>query len=78
MTSPPKKRRFVVSDLGPFFAVHDTQAKQEYAFSAGKDKPHKSSNQLNSRRVELFPTREEAVRAALALNEKHEAGTLGW
>jgi hypothetical protein len=78
MTSPSKKRRFVVSDLGPFFAVHDTQAKQAYAFRAGKDKAHKSSNALNTRRLELFPTREEAVRAARELNEEHEAGTLGW
>ena len=78
MAPAPKKRRFVVSDLGFTFAVHDTQAKQEYAFRAGKDKPHKSSNALNTRRLELFPTREEAVRHALELNEKHEAGTLGW
>lgn len=78
MAPAPKTRRFVVSDLGFSFAVHDTQAKQEYAFRAGKDKAHKSSNALNSRRVELFPTREEAVRLALELNQKHEAGTLGW
>jgi hypothetical protein len=78
MVSQPAKRRFVVSDLGFSFAVHDTQAKQEYAFQAGKDKPHKSSNALNTRRVELFPTREEAVRKAQELNERHEQGTLGW
>ncbi len=78
MASSQKKRRFVVSDLGFSFAVHDTQAKQEYAFRAGMDKAHKSSNALNTRRVELFPTREEALRLALELNEKHEAGTLGW
>jgi hypothetical protein len=78
MASPPKKRRFVVSDLGFSFAVHDTEAKQEYSFRAGKDKTHKSSNALNTRRIELFPTREEALRMALELNEKHEAGTLGW
>ena len=77
MAPAPKKRRFVVSDLGFGFAVHDTQAKQEYAFEAGREKNHKSSNALNTERVELFPTREEAVRLALELNEKHEAGTLG-
>jgi hypothetical protein len=73
-----KKRRFVVSDLGFGFAVHDTRAKQEYAFEAGKDKPHKSSNALNTRRIDLFPTREEAVRLALELNTQDEKGTLGW
>jgi hypothetical protein len=78
MAPAPKKRRFVVSDLGFGFAVHDTQAKQEYAFQAGKDKAHKSSNALNARRIELFPTREEAVRYVLERNAQHEAGTLGW
>ena len=78
MANAPKKRRFVVSDLGFTFAVHDTQAKQPYAFRAGKDKAHKSSNALNTRRLELFPTREEALRLAQELNEKHESGTLGW
>jgi hypothetical protein len=73
-----KKRRFVVSDLGFSFAVHDTQARQEYAFQAGKDKEHKSSNRINTRRVELCPTRDEALRLAEELNRKHEAGTLGW
>ena len=76
MASTPKKRRFVVSDLGFSFAVHDTQKKQEYAFRAGKEKAHKSSNALNTERLDLFPTREEAVRRALELNERHEAGTL--
>lgn len=78
MVPAPKKRRFVVSDLGFTFAVHDTEVKQEYAFRAGKDKAHRSSNALNSRRLELFPTRAEAVRRARELNAKHEAGTLGW
>lgn len=67
------RRRFVVSDLGFGFAVHDTQEKQEYAFRAGKDKAHKSSNALNTRRVELYPTREEALRCARDLNAKHES-----
>ena len=68
------KRRFVVSDLGFIYAVHDTQAHQEYAFQSGKGKKHSSTNALNSRRVELFPTRVEAVRCALDLNARHERG----
>jgi hypothetical protein len=78
MVSQPKQRRFVLSDLGFTFAVHDTQVPQDYAFRAGKDKDHKSSNALNSRRIDLFATREEALRLALELNGKHDAGTLGW
>ena len=77
MPTPPKKRRFVVSDLGFTFAVHDTEKKQAYAFRAGQAKNHKSSNALNSERLDLFPTRDEAARRALELNEQHEAGTLG-
>ena len=65
-----EKQRFVVSSLGFAFAVHDTQMRQEYAFEAGRDKPHKSSNELNGRRVELFPTRAEAERFASELNRR--------
>ncbi len=75
--STPKKPRFVVSDLGFTFAVHDTQKKQAYAFRAGRDKNHKSSNALNTERLDLFPTKEEALRKARELNELHEAGRLG-
>ena len=72
---PSKKRpRFVVADLGFAFAVHDTQVPQPYEFLAGRDKEHKSTNRLNSARVELCPTREEAQRIADDLNRKHEAG----
>ena len=65
-----EKKRFVVADLGFAFAVHDTHAEQEYAFRAGKDADHLSSNQLNSDRVDIFPTIEEAVRRALELNRQ--------
>ncbi len=78
MSSSRKQRRFIVSDLGFSFAVHDTKVRQDYAFEAGKEKNHKSSNQLNTKRVQLCPTREEALRLAEDLNQKHEAGTLGW
>ncbi len=67
-----KKPRFVVSDLGFAFAVHDTQVKQDYAFDAGRGKAHKSSNPLNSRRVALFPTRAEAEHLANELNRADE------
>jgi hypothetical protein len=61
-------KRYVVADLGYAFAVHDTQAPAEYPFEAGKDKEHKSTNQLNTSRVDIFPTKAEAVRCALDLN----------
>ncbi len=72
MTNEKRKRRFVVSDLGFTWAVHDTAVPQEYAFETGKDSEHLSSNQLNSERVGLYATREEAVREALRLNEESE------
>ena len=65
-------RRYVVSDLGFAFAVHDTQAPQQYAFPTGKDKEHKSSNMYNVERVEVVPTREMAIQITNELNEKHD------
>ena len=65
-----EKKRFVVADLGFAFSVHDTQAEQEYAFRAGADKEHLSSNQLNSERTDIFPTIEEAIRHAQELNRR--------
>ena len=65
-----KKKRYVVADLGFAYAVHDTQAPAEYAFEAGKGKEHKSTNKLNTRRVDIFPTKAEAVRCALELNRR--------
>ena len=64
-------RRFLVSDLGFAFAVHDTQVPEDYNFVAGKDAKHLSSNPLNSRRVGLFPTYDEAVRKAEELEKAH-------
>ena len=63
-------QRYVVADLGFAYAVHDTQDQQQYAFEAGKDKEHRSTNQLNTRRVEIFPTTAEAVRCAQELNRR--------
>jgi hypothetical protein len=77
MTTAMKKQRYVVSHLGFAFAVHDTAKRQEYAFEAGREKTHKSSNELNGERIELFPTREEAERFAYELNRRHESQTGG-
>lgn len=66
--SKQEKRRYVISNLGFSWAVHDTEVPQQYAFETGKNAEHISSNQLNTRRVALFPTRDEAVREALRLN----------
>jgi hypothetical protein len=68
MSNEPERRRYVVSDLGFSWAVHDTGEGQEYAFETGKDKAHISTNELNSTRVGLYPNRAEAVRAAMELN----------
>jgi hypothetical protein len=72
MANEKKTRRFVVSDIGFAYAVHDTQAPQDYGFEAGKEKDHISTNELNTRRVDIFPTFLEAVRAAEELNRRHE------
>ena len=72
-----KKRirpRFVVSDLGFAYAVHDTQVRQQYAFEAGAGKEHASNNHLNSARVDIFATFDEAQRVADELNRRDAAG----
>ena len=68
MSNESNKQRYVVCDLGFAFAVHDTQVEQEYAFRAGKESKHLSSNELNSVRVDLLPNMAEAVRVAMELN----------
>ena len=67
--------RFIVSDLGFSYAVHDTGERQSYAFRAGEGKEHPSSSPVNGVRVELFATREEAQRLADELNARHRPGT---
>jgi len=63
-------RRFVVNDIGYAFAVHDTGVPEEYGHPAGADKEHLSSNRLNSRMLEIFPTRERAQAYADKLEER--------
>ena len=72
MASKPRPR-FRVSDLGFGFAVHDTEVAQQYAHPAGREKDHKSNNALNSRRVDVFPTRGMAQARADELNAEHDA-----
>ena len=72
--SSKQPKRFVVSNLGFAFAVHDTQVRQEYAFEAGKDAKHASNNALNTERVEICPTREIAQQIADRLNAQFERG----
>ncbi len=67
MTSQ-KRKRYVVSDLGFAFGVHDTQAPAGYAFEAGKDKVHPSNNALNSVRGDICATRDRAQQIVDQLN----------
>lgn len=70
--TPPNKLRYVVSDLGFAYAVHDTLVRQDYEFEAGRGKEHRSSNVLNGRRVEICATRGEAQRLADRLNREDQ------
>ena len=67
-------QRYVISDLGFAFAVQDTQDSQQYAFRAGRESKHLSSNQLNSNRVGIYPNMAEALRVAVELNAGHARG----
>ena len=73
MSANSEDRRYVVSNLGFSYGVHDTHDPQEYAHPAGRDKQHISTNRLNSEIVEVVPTLAQALRIARELNEKHEA-----
>jgi len=66
------RKRYVVSDIGFAYAVHDTMVQQDYQFEAGKDKEHASTNSLNTRRVEICPTREVAQSIADRMNAEWE------
>ena len=68
MESSKKEFRYVLANLGFAWAVYDTQVPQEYGFVAGGDKKHPSNNALNTRRVDIFPTRTQAQDAADELN----------
>jgi hypothetical protein len=70
MNEPARGPRYRVSNLGFGFAVHDTESPQEYAHPAGRDKQHRSRNRLNSRILEIVPTRAQAQRIADQLNRK--------
>ena len=72
MPNPRAGQRYIVSNLGFGYAVHDTQVGQEYAFRAGKDKEHKSTNALNTKRLEVFATRAQAQAYADERNAEHE------
>ena len=76
MSKKRTRHRFVVSDLGFAYAVHDTQLPQKYAFEAGADKDHASTNHLHSERVDIFATFDEAERVADDLNRRHVSGQL--
>ncbi|MFT5287999.1 MAG: hypothetical protein ACI8QS_001763 [Planctomycetota bacterium] len=67
MTSQ-KRKRYVVSDLGFAYGVHDTQAPAAYSFEAGKDKAHPSNNELNTVRIDICATRVRAQQIVDRLN----------
>lgn len=69
MSKAQEDRRFAVSDIGYGFAVHDTRAPYQRLQGEERGKLPDSSNELTSRIIEVFPTREAAWRYARELNE---------
>ena len=70
MVDPNAHQRYVVSNFGFGWAVQDTGTSAKYAFRAGRDKEHASSNPRNTKIVEIFPTRVQAQAHADELNAK--------
>jgi hypothetical protein len=75
MTNERTAPRFRVSNIGYAFAVHDTAVRQEYAFEAGRDRAHRSTNPFNTRIVEIVPTSAQAQAIADRLNAEAERGS---
>ena len=72
MAQPPKKSRYTVSDIGCGYAVHDTQVIYQRLEGEERGEIPPSTNELNSRIVDIFPTRMTALRRAQELNREHE------
>lgn len=68
MPETQRSKRFTVSDVGFGFAVHDTWAPYQRLTGEERGKLPDTTNELTSRIVEVFPTREAAWRHARRLN----------
>ena len=66
-----KQARFTVSNIGYGFAVHDTQRVYQRLTGEERGSLPDSKNELNSRIVDVYPTRIAAQRAANELNERY-------
>lgn len=69
MSRQPEKKRYIVSDVGFGFAVHDTR--EEKTYYKGVDPSPQSGPK--GRIVEICPNRETAYRVAHELNEAERA-----
>lgn len=65
-------QRFTVSDLGFGYGVHDTTEVYQVLEGEERGELPDSKNRLNSRILEIFPTRMAAQRYANELNAREE------
>lgn len=72
MAQIPKPRRYIVSDIGCGYAVHDTQVTYQRLEGEERGNIPPSTNAFNSRIVDIYPTRDAALRAAQRLNRDDE------
>ena len=68
MSEPRTTPRYIVSNIGCGYAVHDTQASYERLSGEDRKGTLPSTNAFTSRIVETMPTRHAAQRLANKLN----------
>ena len=66
--SQPEQRRFIVSNIGHAFAVHDTQHPYQVLKGEERKDTPATTTAFTTRIVDSFPTRAAAQRRANELN----------
>lgn len=69
MSQSPAQRRYIVSNIGHSFAVHDTQVPYQVLEGEERKDTPPTTNAFTSRIVDTYPTRAAAQRRANELNQ---------
>lgn len=70
MSKPSAAPRYVVSDIGHGFAVHDTRVPYQRLEGEERQGTEPTTNVYTSRIIEIFSTRRSAQKLADELNEE--------
>ena len=73
MSKHPSGKRYIVSNFGFGYAVQDTEAHIAQGVNPKGDEIPDSSNPRNSRVLDIFPTRAQALAWAAELNARSKS-----